>query len=55
MKSTQKFENFSNVRLFEKFMIAEILTSEDEDFRNAICHNIKLCRQNIRIISKPIS
>ena len=56
MKSTQKFENFSNVQLFEKFMVVEILTSEDEHFRNATCNNVeKLCRKNNGGIFKPFS
>ena len=56
MKFTQKLENFSNVQFFEKFMIVEILTSEDEHFRNATCNNIeKLCQQNIGLIFEPFS
>ena len=56
MKSTQKFEKFSNIQLFEKIMVVDISNSEDEPFRNATCNNIeKLCRQIIGVISKPFS
>ena len=34
----------------EKFMVFEILTSENEHFRNATCNNIeKRCRQIIGV------
>ena len=37
-------------------MLVEILTYEDEHFRNATCIKIeKLCRQIIGVISEPIS
>ena len=37
-------------------MIVQILTSEDEHFRNATCNNIeKLCRQIDGVISEPFS
>ena len=41
MISTQIFEKFSNVPLFEKFIFVEIMTSQDEHFRNATCNNIE--------------
>ena len=45
---------FRLYNVFEKFMIVEILTSEDEHFRNASCNNIeKLCQHIINVISKP--
>ena len=41
---------------FETFMVVEILTSEDEDFRDATCNNIeKLWRQITGLFSKLIS
>ena len=39
---------------FLEFMVAEILSSEDEHFKNVTCNNIeKLWRQIIGVISKP--
>ena len=56
MKSTQKFDNFSNVQFFEKIMVVDILTSEDEHCRNATCNNMqKSCRQFIGVFSKAFS
>ena len=47
---------FRMYNFFEKFMFVEILTSEDENFRNSTFNNIKkLCRQIIGVISKPFS
>ena len=42
MKSTQKFENFSNEQVFfQKLIIVEILMPKDENFRKATCNNIE--------------
>ena len=55
MKSTQKFDSFSNVQ-FEKFIFVKILTSEDEHCRSATCNTIqKPCLQFIGVFSKPFS